>query len=78
MGYSGIPAKSYGFEYVYNGHVLGFNFNNYFANPFCCFKMDDKDVTHDISGQWVDFDFLTFLCNKQFIDKYKNLLDTLS
>lgn len=78
MGYSETPAKIYNFEYVYRGHVLCFKFNNFFANPFCYFKIDDKDVTYQVSGNMGDFDFITFLSDRKFINNYMGMLDDLT
>lgn len=77
MGYNGMPAKIYDFEYVYKDHVLSFKFNNFFANPFCYFKIDDKDVAKNIFGNYGDFDFLAFLNHREYIDNYISMLDAL-
>lgn len=77
MGYSGIPAKDYTIEYTYKNHVLGFKFSSFFANPFCYFKIDGKDITHDIKGSFGDLDILLFMHETDMIAKYKELIGAL-
>jgi hypothetical protein len=78
MGYNkNSPAKIHAIEYTYKNHVLGFKFNDFFSEPFCDFYIDGKNINDDITGSFGDVVFISFLCNKNLIGKYKSIIDKL-